>query len=156
MFDQAFELGPVPDLENDKPLPCCCPVVNFCKPVTVHLAGLALNCDNSSNTFTLDIDASVSSYENAKDHANGPLRPVAPIQCVFPQSSKYSESMPRNGSFVSVRGVLTDVTFINNNRHDGVERFHVTIDAIGQSAPCASSADAYSESLAATCSIVYN
>jgi hypothetical protein len=100
----------------------------------MHLSGLALNCKPDKATFTLDVDVYVSSYKDARDGTGSNLlRPTAPFLCKIPDSPKYKSGgkpMPYNRRYVSIVGALTDVTFINGDRHQGIERFHIIVDQI--------------------------
>jgi len=64
------------------------------------------------------------------------LQPLASFLCIIPNSPKDASGtqgellMPSNRSFVSVVGRLTDVTFIHDDRHQGVKWFHVTVQHI--------------------------
>ena len=129
---QVSLLGPVPDIGNKRLLQCHYSIIDFEQRVTVHLAGLALNCNRNARTFTLDLNISVASYKKAKDANNQPVRPVVPIHCIIPHALKGTPvlPMPDNRCFVSVRGRLCNVIFRNNNRHLGVESFHVVAEEI--------------------------
>lgn len=106
--------------------------IDVCQRVYAHLSGLALNCDSENGTFTLDIDNWVSSLKDAKDPTSKPLKPIAPIFCTIPNSPKYKTGrpVPYNRRFVSVSGFLTSADFRNNQREDGISRFHITVDHI--------------------------
>lgn len=125
------DLGPVRDLSGPSRLPCYCPVIDFNKQVTVNLSGLALSCDFREGTasFTLDIEVALSAYKSSKDHIHAPLQPIASILCIISKHDS-SKLMPIDCSYVSVTGLLTDVTFRNDNRHNGIERFHVAVERI--------------------------
>jgi hypothetical protein len=80
------------------------------------------------------VNVDVSSYKNAKDGGGtNVLQPPAPFLCIIPDprdGTKSKFGVPSNRSFVSVVGMLTDVTFIHGDRHQGIERFHLTVQHI--------------------------
>ena len=103
-----------------------------------------LNSNADQGTFTVNVNFDVSSYKNAKDGGGvNVIRPQAPFLCIIPNSVLASPedgiqgklAMPSNQCFVSVIGLLTDVTFIHSDHHQGIEYFHLTVRhivALGQ------------------------
>jgi hypothetical protein len=121
------------DISHSAPaIPAQIAPVDVCQRVYVHLSGLALNCNPSTTTFTFDIDVWVSSLRDAKDAASKSLRPVASVLCTILDSNKYrnGKPMPYNRRYVSVCGYLTSAAFRNEQREEGVTRFHVSVDQI--------------------------
>jgi hypothetical protein len=103
--------------------------------MTLHVSGIAFDSNANEGTFTVNVNVDVSSYKNAKDGGGiNALRPLASFHCIIPNSPNDGIQgrllMPSNRSFVSVVGMLTDVTFIHGDRHQGIKCFHVTVQHI--------------------------
>ena len=95
----------------------------------MHVSGLAFDCDLDKGTFMIDVDVNVSPYKNARNGGGvNTLCPAAPFLCMIPESRTHAKPMPHEGRFVSIIGTLTDVTFIQGDRHQGVERFHIVVE----------------------------
>ncbi|KAF8955969.1 hypothetical protein BDZ97DRAFT_1926038 [Flammula alnicola] len=92
---------------------------------------MATNCQKDAGTFTLEIEQYISALKDIKNAASKPIKPIAPILCVFPDSPRFrnGKPVPYNKRFISASGFLVDVAY-KNQSVDTVEYFTVTVDHI--------------------------
>ncbi|KAF8973655.1 hypothetical protein BDZ97DRAFT_1912130 [Flammula alnicola] len=97
----------------------------------IHVSGMATNCQKDAGTFTLEIEQYISALKDIKNAASKPIKPIALILCVFPDSPRFrnGKPVPYNKRFISASGFLVDVAY-KNQSVDTVEYFTVTVDHI--------------------------